>query len=99
MFHMVVDVAVNNPGSSVPYRGPEDNISIGWYLDRVLENRIGEVSRKALLSFVAVCVIFHNFFTSYIVINLAHSNNVEPTTMMMYWVSLSIWSIWCIVNQ
>ena len=78
VLNVVVDVAVDDPASSVVHRDPEDHISIGWYLDDVLEHWVVEVAwEKALFVHIHDSVSVDGL----VLVELTHANNVVPAAV------------------
>ena len=88
MLHVVVDMAVEDPGARVVKWGPENDISIGGHQNEIFENRVIQVAWEALFFARAVMVhIKHGFpGDSDIVRELTLANYIVPPAMLMDWV-------------
>ena len=88
MLHVIVDMAVEDPGARVVKWGPENDISVGGHHNDIFENRVIEVAREALTFMRAVVVHIKNGFPGDvdIVRKLALANHIVPSAMLMDWV-------------
>ena len=114
VLHVVVDVAVDDPGARVVEGCSNDHISVCWYLHGVFEDRVFKVTRKTSTSAVTLGVLLDDELAGdfFLWMILTLSDDVVPTTVLVDWVGyLSIrvlvdenyfepitWGVWLLEN-
>ena len=114
VLHVVVDVAVDDPGARVVKGCSHDHVSICWNLHAVFEDRAFKVTRKTPNSFLTLCVILDYELPGDVDCGriLTLSDDVVPTTVLVDWVgnlSISVlvdenyfepmtWGVWLLEN-